>query len=71
LSCTRVNLADWDRLPLSTVFIPGEYGPGNPVVGGKTGTTCYDEKPGLNFEGLSDDELRRYEKAEPAVHSSE
>jgi hypothetical protein len=71
LSCTRVDLSDWGRLPLSTVFIPGEYGPGNPVVGGKTGTTCYDEKPDLNFEGLSDDELRRYEKTGETVFSSE
>jgi hypothetical protein len=71
LSCTRVDLSDWGRLPLSTVFVPGQYGPGNPVVGGKTGATCYDEKPGLNFEGLSDDELRRYEKAGPIVFSTE
>jgi hypothetical protein len=60
-----VDLADWGRLPLSTVFVPGECGPGNPVVGGRTGTTRYDEKPGLNFEGLSSDELIEYGAAEP------
>jgi hypothetical protein len=65
LSCTRVDLTDWDRLPLSTVFVPGECGPGNPVVGGRTGITRYDEKPGLNFEGLSGEERVEYGMAEP------
>ena len=65
LSCTRVDLTDWDRLPLSTVFVQGECGPGNPVVGGRTGVTRYSEKPGLDFEGLSGEERVEYGMAEP------
>jgi hypothetical protein len=76
ISCTRVDLTDWGRLPLSTVFVPGEGGPGNPVVGGRTGITRYGEKPGLNFEGLSSDELVEYGAAElialfPATDSTD
>jgi hypothetical protein len=71
LSCTRVGLADWGRLPVSTVFIPGECGPGNPVVGERMGTTRYDGYPGLNFDGLSEDELRRYRKPNRPVLSIE
>jgi hypothetical protein len=71
LSCTRVDLTDWRRLPLSTLFVPGECDPGNPVGDGAPAVTGYEEKPGLNFDGLSDDELRRYAKPEPAAFSTE
>jgi hypothetical protein len=71
VSCTRVDLAGWRRLPLSTVFVAGQCGPGNPVVGGRTGITRYDEKPELNFDGLSDDEFRRYVQAGYSVSSAE
>ncbi len=67
LSCTRVDLADWRRLPLSTVFIEGECGPGNPFVGGKTAVTRFGEAPGASFEGLSSDEMINHGMSAPAA----
>ena len=71
LSCTHVALTEWRRLPLSTLFVPGEYNPGNPAGDGRPAVTGYEEKPGLNFDGLSDDELHRYAKPAPAALSTE
>ena len=66
LSCTRVDLSEWRRLPASTVFVPGECDPGNPVVGGRTAITEYAENTERNYLGLSLDELLRVGAA-PAV----
>ena len=60
LSCARVDLSGWRRLPVSTVFVPGECDPGSPVVGGRTGETQYAANRDLNDAGLSFDELVRY-----------
>ncbi len=67
LSCTRVDLADWRRLPLCTVFVPGECDPGNPLVDGVSGATQYADNPELNNAGLSFAELASDGGAPPAA----
>ena len=67
VSCTRVDLSEWRRLPVATVFVPGECEPGDPVVGGATSVTQYGENPDLNTIGLSLDELQRLGMASPAA----